>query len=673
MAILFRGRGTVRYLAPILADNCAGIAIEDINATTDGISASTLSASHSTGVTIRNDTFVSSTDNVLDRMHYPVEMIGLDDPTGTVDIEGNTIIDSPQIGIWVGAKSDGSPDAPGLLIHGNTIESNSIVSDSYGILLNDVSYFKVYDNTITAGLGKSSRGIMLDGNMGGSSIICQYGEIYNNYVDIRERPNAEYGLGASYPATALRLRDYDDAGQQNIYIHDNTFIARTGPGYAVMAIGINPTYVLNSANINLNNLIENNLFKAIVETTDSHYAARAVSLEGIAPYGSLTFKNNIFESNQISLAIGGVNGSNADGVDFISNAFRKSAEGASRAYISIQAGGVVQNVKISDPIYEGGATSTIISTGTGPMDITMGWLLGVTVTDASGHPLSGATVNVYDSDETWVFSGVTDANGHIASQSNSISADGTGSLILLAQPYDADILTLYDGTHAATVFEFDNDSSVAPGHVAVQIGDTREDTMSNLVNAINAAADLNIAANLFGATHNMSLLYNMSAGSTLANQSVTTSCSALAVSGMSGSGVYAPIITTLYTQASTESGGISTELLNPIRITVSQAGYDSYDQDITLTQSQTIQVVLSSQSPPTVDTPAGASPNSVTGRTTSLTVLGADDGGESNLTYTWAATTLPSGAAAPSFAPTPPTRPRTSRPPSARRAITHSR
>src|SRR5207253_405330 len=43
-----------------------------------------------------------------------------------------------------------------------------------------------------------------------------------------------------------------------------------------------------------------------------------------------------------------------------------------------------------------------------------------------------------------------------------------------------------------------------------------------------------------------------------------------------------------------------------------------------------------SNAPPTVATPAAASPNPVTGTTTNLSVLGADDGGEANLTYTWA-------------------------------------
>src|SRR5207245_4343925 len=47
---------------------------------------------------------------------------------------------------------------------------------------------------------------------------------------------------------------------------------------------------------------------------------------------------------------------------------------------------------------------------------------------------------------------------------------------------------------------------------------------------------------------------------------------------------------------------------------------------------------------PTIASAAAASPNPVTtGTTTDLTVLGADDGGESHLTYTWAVTSGPTG------------------------------
>ena len=53
---------------------------------------------------------------------------------------------------------------------------------------------------------------------------------------------------------------------------------------------------------------------------------------------------------------------------------------------------------------------------------------------------------------------------------------------------------------------------------------------------------------------------------------------------------------------------------------------------------------------PTVATPAIATPEIVTGTTTDLSVLGADTAtGEGGLTYTWTATTLPNGAAMPTF------------------------
>ena len=58
---------------------------------------------------------------------------------------------------------------------------------------------------------------------------------------------------------------------------------------------------------------------------------------------------------------------------------------------------------------------------------------------------------------------------------------------------------------------------------------------------------------------------------------------------------------------------------------------------------------LSSDTPPTVATPAAASPNPVNDSRTNLSVLGASASGEPTLIYTWAATSVPSGASAPTF------------------------
>ena len=82
--------------------------------------------------------------------------------------------------------------------------------------------------------------------------------------------------------------------------------------------------------------------------------------------------------------------------------------------------------------------------------------------------------------------------------------------------------------------------------------------------------------------------------------------------------------------------------------TTSRPGW-IYRTDVAPTAPLVVKTNSPANLPPTVVTPASAMPSPVTGTTTTLSVLGADDGGEANLTYTWAATTLPSGAAAPTF------------------------
>src|SRR5262249_51750946 len=52
---------------------------------------------------------------------------------------------------------------------------------------------------------------------------------------------------------------------------------------------------------------------------------------------------------------------------------------------------------------------------------------------------------------------------------------------------------------------------------------------------------------------------------------------------------------------------------------------------------------------PSVATPASATPDPVAGATTALSVLGADDGGEPNLTYSWSVLAKPVGAPDPTY------------------------
>ena len=111
-----------------------------------------------------------------------------------------------------------------------------------------------------------------------------------------------------------------------------------------------------------------------------------------------------------------------------------------------------------------------------------------------------------------------------------------------------------------------------------------------------------------------------------------------------GMAITAPSLTWLI-----DSGGLGT---------VSSAGL--YTAPATGTGSATVRATSGSASgtasvtvvdlqPPWVVTPASANPNTVTGTTTTLSVLGNDDAGQSSLTYTWSVISQPSGATTPSF------------------------
>ena len=255
---------------PIYAEYVNGLTVQGVNTMSSGIDTGAIDAKYPrNGLLISGCVFRSTSDKVTNRMAMMGALVQVAFSSDSVVVDGNQFYDSPQIGIFASGNDN-------LSITNNTIQSNSIVTDGYGILLNNVHHFVISGNTITAGVGKSSRGIMLDGYSG----VTDYGEIFDNYVDIRERPNSEYGANG-LEATAPRLRTWMDAGWNNLHIYDNTFISRKGANDVHEAIGLRMYIPSNTPGTDLNCLIESNTFEAIVETTDPNFSARAVSLEGV--------------------------------------------------------------------------------------------------------------------------------------------------------------------------------------------------------------------------------------------------------------------------------------------------------------------------------------------------------------------------------------------------------
>ena len=94
------------------------------------------------------------------------------------------------------------------------------------------------------------------------------------------------------------------------------------------------------------------------------------------------------------------------------------------------------------------------------------------------------------------------------------------------------------------------------------------------------------------------------------------------------------------------SGTVSTAGLYTAPSSTGSATVKAVDGSVSGTAAVT---VTAPSGGPTVTTAASASPSTVTAKTTALSVAASDPAGASSLTYTWAATTIPGGATAPTF------------------------
>ena len=133
------------------------------------------------------------------------------------------------------------------------------------------------------------------------------GQVFNNTVDIREKMDPEYAGSHNFEATALRVRGWYDGSMRNVQIYDNSFIAHAGDtaDYTYGAYGACINYI-DSGNSygDLNIIIENNTFQGIVETTDTDYYARQISLSQVKAHntGIKFINNNMISDDTLSIA-----------------------------------------------------------------------------------------------------------------------------------------------------------------------------------------------------------------------------------------------------------------------------------------------------------------------------------------------------------------------------------
>jgi hypothetical protein len=380
------------------------VTVERVETFACGMDTETLDATRAAGsVTVRGSTFRERIGNVSRRMTN-FATLKLANVRGPILVEDNRLLGSPQIGVMLAWNDPRWP----ARIRGNDIRQEAVVTNGYAILCSATRHFEIRGNTIRP---TSGRGICLDGFSGG---LLAQGEIRDNVVEVQERPNREYPLGLS--AMALRLRNTTDrqGPHRDLSIRGNTFAARCGLGLVREAAAVRISYAnrggaMNDANI----VLAGNTLRAVAATADLSYRARALVLDRVEAGINLTIRDNVLESNDVSLALADRDGG-AEAVTLLDTTLRKSAAGPRRPYIGILAGYYnrdVRGVRLAGTRCEGGATTTVTWAGTGRREVQLGGLLFVRVVDGNGQPVSGAVVRVLDKEGNEVAADRTGVDG----------------------------------------------------------------------------------------------------------------------------------------------------------------------------------------------------------------------------------------------------------------------
>ncbi len=193
-----------------------------------------------------------------------------------------------------------------------------------------------------------------------------------------------------------------------------------------------------------------NTFRAVVNARDPTLGgarpstAWGLTFSAVPVDTGLTFVDNTFASNDVSLNFGDDTGYNATVTDvlFLGSTIRKLDEGAAIPHRGIAVGewqNTTTGVRFIGTSYAGGADPKVVFLGAKPKDVEVGRLLSLSVTNPDGSAGAGAAVRITDREGREVYAGVADARGLLAriplvttvyrqtgKKPDSIAADGRG-------------------------------------------------------------------------------------------------------------------------------------------------------------------------------------------------------------------------------------------------------
>jgi K319-like protein len=368
-----------------------GITASDLNITVNGANSSTLCGmdTYTKPMVIIGNTLTSNVQTITSRSRFDgvvvSSIVGI--------IQNNTITNGPHGGFISGGSGSSST------ISGNTIQLKAKYTNAFAIIGSGGSH--IYDNVINNGSGDyASRGIAVQ-----SGTVDVVSKIYNNTIRVQQLANnQEYGGAHGWGTYGIQLEDashvevygntvYANAEEnkafafrmnsnggapENVYVHDNIFIATAVNGIAAT---LKIASITGGLRFEDNTLITND--GIVGDTEESTVDLVRSHIEASSPLTSPhVFTTEYVTGTELHAEI-----------SFIDNTFE---DANSRSHF-VEGDVTNQSGNLDDR-----------------MNIFAKWTTTVDVKDGNNAPLAGASVIVTDKDGVQVFSGNTDAAGQVS-------------------------------------------------------------------------------------------------------------------------------------------------------------------------------------------------------------------------------------------------------------------
>ena len=353
---IVQGGGGSYAASDVFAMSTSGITVSGVHASAYGDDTNLLNLDYAAHPVVANSGLVGGIQRISDRMLL-FAAVDLANASGPVQVSGDTITGSMDTGILV--YRAGTVTDP-ITISGNTIEQSTIVTDGYGIVLNNVEDFAVTGNTIAPVNG---RGLILDTF---SSGVTLDGLVSGNIIEAQERPDLEYGA-TGLEAVAMTVRVFATGSIRDVTFTGNTFSAQTGVGGDWAAAGVRVSIDdSNTLMADAGLVFQNNTFQAVVDAIDPGLkgartsTAWGLTIDSVPAGTGLEFLGDTFASDDISVNLGDDTAYESTIADvlFEGSTIARLSQGATLPYVSVAVGdwqAKVTGVWFIDDAYTGGA------------------------------------------------------------------------------------------------------------------------------------------------------------------------------------------------------------------------------------------------------------------------------------------------------------------------------